>query len=128
MAGIDSLNIKFSGVSEMLAEFDKLGTEVLKDVKERLVQGADELLRKANAEVPLDKSTLLKSGGVDTDRVESSLEVDVGFSTPYAIRLHEHPEYNFKNGRKGKYLEDPVHQNQDLLEKHIGEGLQKLIG
>ncbi len=33
--------------------------------------------------------------------------VFVSYNTPYARRLHEHPEYRFNEGRKGKYLEDP---------------------
>lgn len=31
--------------------------------------------------------------------------VFVGYNTSYAVRLHEHPEYHFANGKTGKWLE-----------------------
>jgi hypothetical protein len=37
--------------------------------------------------------------------------VTVGYHTPYAARLHEHPEYKFQKGRKAKYLQDPLMHN-----------------
>lgn len=39
---------------------------------------------------------------------------EVGFNTPYAARLHEHPEFDFKEpGSGGKWLERPLFQNAD---------------
>lgn len=67
----------------------------------------DELLRLSEKEVPLDEGTLANTG---VSQPEGKDHV-VGFNTPYAARLHEHPEYNFRNGRKGKYLEDPIKHN-----------------
>lgn len=79
----------------------------------------DEILRLSNIEVPFDEGILALSGRVDTfpDHVE------VGYHTKYAHRLHEHPEYNFKNGRKGKYLEDPIKNNLSRLEEIVGRTL-----
>ena len=85
----------------------------------------DEILRLSNKEVPFDIGTLALSGRVDTfpDHVE------VGYHTKYAHRLHEHPEYNFKNGRKGKYLEDPIKHNlkrlSDIVGYEMGGGIIK---
>jgi len=44
----------------------------------------------------------------------------VSYDTPYAARLHEHPEYNFQNGRQGKYLEEPAMQNRAELDQQGG--------
>lgn len=80
-----------------------------------------ELLRLSQHEVPLDKGTLQNSG-------ETHIEEDyavVGYNTPYAHRLHEHPEYKFQNRRKGKFLEDPMKNNlgvfHDFFDKRMGE-------
>lgn len=80
-----------------------------------------ELLRLSQLEVPIDKGTLQNSG-------ETHIEGDyavVGYNTPYAHRIHEHPEYHFQRGRKGKYLEDPMKNNlgvfHDFFEKRMGE-------
>lgn len=101
---------------QILAELDA-GIEPA--AKNALTPVADELLRQSSEEVPLDTGTLQGSGRVDVfpDRVE------VGYHTPYAHRLHEHPEYNFKNGRKGKYLEDPIKRSLGKLENIFGTKL-----
>jgi len=80
----------------------------------------DEILRLSNKEVPFDKGTLANSGRVDTHPLTPKDTVEVGYHTRYAHRLHEHPEYNFKNGRKGKYLEDPIKHNLTRLSEIVG--------
>lgn len=67
----------------------------------------DTLLNLSNKEVPHDEG-ILASTGVVTPVGE---DVEVGYHTAYAARLHEHPEYRFQKGRKGKYLEDPLKMN-----------------
>ncbi len=71
----------------------------------------NEIMRLSQAEVPHDKGSLQNSGTVE----ESGDDVIVGYHTPYAARLHEHPEYRFQKGRKGKYLEDPINRNAAVL-------------
>ena len=82
-----------------------------------------ELLRLSQLEVPLDKGTLQNSG-------ETHMEDDyavVGYNTPYAHRLHEHPDYKFQHNRKGKYLEDPMKNNlavfRGFFEDRVGQAL-----
>lgn len=72
---------------------------------------ANEILRLSQFEVPHDEGTLQNSGTVER---EGDTFV-VGYHTPYAARLHEHPEYRFQGGRKGKYLEDPIKNNLRVL-------------
>lgn len=78
---------------------------------------AEEILRLSQSEVPHDEGTLQNSGTVQQDGDDWI----VGYHTPYAARLHEHPEYNFQAGRKGKYLEDPIVRNQEPLGIMFGE-------
>lgn len=85
------------------------------DLPDRLVRGenvaAEALLGFSLEEVPFDIGTLAGSGAVEpaTDPDEGAA---VSYDTPYAARLHEHPEFNFSKdsnpGAKGKYLEDPA--------------------
>lgn len=88
-----------------------------KYTKLALIEVADEILRLSNSEVPFDKGSLSKSGRVE----EKQNSVEVGYHTDYAKRLHEHPEYNFQNNRKGKYLEDPIKNNLSRLAKIVGD-------
>jgi hypothetical protein len=85
--------------------------------------GGERLLALSAAEVPLDIGTLLGSGQVvQAETIEEGAAVV--YDTPYAARLHEHPEYNFQNGRKGKYLEDPALDNRAEIGAVIAKGAQ----
>lgn len=78
-----------------------------------------EILRLSQFEVPHDEGTLQNSGTVE----EVNGDVVIGYHTKYAARLHEHPEYRFKKGRKGKYLEDPIVRNEQALGIKFAKGM-----
>lgn len=65
------------------------------------------------AVVPFDIGTLEKSGNVleikDIDKA-----VLIGWDTPYALRLYVHPEYNFQNGRKGRWADDWIRGSRTI--------------
>ena len=77
-------------------------------------------------EVPLDKGTLRDSWEVTPLTTEIGFQI--GYHTPYASRLHEHPEYKFKNGRKAKYLEDPINQNKGDYKGKFFNKLSEVTG
>lgn len=99
------------------------------DLDRRIMDGedaaAERLLALSAAEVPLELGTLLGSGTVipATTPEEGAAVV---YDTPYAARLHAHPEYNFQNGRKGNYVEDPAMENKaelgGIVAKKVSDG------
>ena len=94
---------------------------------QNLVQGenmaAERLLALSTERAPLDVGTLIGSGTVE--RASNPEEgAAVVFDTPYAARLHEHPEFNFQNGRQGKYVEDPALQHRGELGEIIRKQVQ----
>lgn len=100
------------------SEWDKNIAKLLKEVRAGSIEAvhlvATELLRLSQLEVPF-RLGLLKDSGVAEPDPEDSEGYVVGYNKVYAARLHEHPEYNFRNGRKGKYLEDPIKMNYSLF-------------
>ena len=102
------LNIDSSAVQAALKTLSK---SLSKAVDKGSLDLGNELLRLSQYEVPHDEGTLQNSGVVE----EIEGDVVVGYHVPYAARLHEHPEYRFQAGRKGKYLEDPINRNEDVL-------------
>ena len=104
--------------------------EALADATDRIVRGetlaAERLLALAIPVTPLgDTKNLRASGDVvrATDPEEGSA---VTFSTPYAARLHEHPEYSFTEpGTGGKYLERSALDNKDELGAIIGKEISR---
>ena len=75
-----------------------------------LTRATEELLTRANVEVPIEDSDLLKSGTPSVD--EASLKGAVSYgdmlSGPYAVKQHEDLTYQHDDDRKAKYLEDPL--------------------
>lgn len=90
-----------------------------KDAIKALRLGAEFLLTEAIKTTPKDEGILIQSGKVSHD--ESRIEAFVSFDTPYAVRLHEHPEYNFQNGRRGKYLEKTLNEQSQNLANLIAQ-------
>jgi len=76
---------------------------VQRNGKEGLQMAGDVVLSAANEIVPHDTGLLQSTGKVDVDG--QKLEATVSYNTPYAVKVHEHPEWHFRNGRKGKWLE-----------------------
>lgn len=83
-----------------------------------------EVLRLSSQQVPHDTGRLQNTGRVEPDTDHS---VIVGYDTEYAARLHEHPEYRFQKGRKGKYLEDPIKNNLEILRGYIADRIKSSL-
>lgn len=80
---------------------------------------ADELLRLSQLEVPFKVGHLMQTGNTEP---EADYYI-VGYNTHYAAKLHEHPEYHFRNGRKGKYLEDPMKMNLPIFRQYFDDAM-----
>lgn len=107
--------------SQVKARLPKLENNIKRGVPKALEDIAYEVLRLSQKEVPHDEGTLQNTGTVE----EIFGEIVLGYHTPYAARLHEHPEYRFKKGRKGKYLEDPIKRNERQLNFKFGQKFQQ---
>lgn len=108
-------------------DVNKKLTELREKIKAAKVKSAhnvaEEVMRLSQMEVPHDTGMLQNSGAIQ----DKDDEVIVGYNKVYAARLHEHPEYHFQKGRKGKYLEDPIKRNLDVFRKYFGEQLVSII-
>lgn len=65
------------------------------------------------------------AGEVDDPTVEGGIRGTAAFNTPYAARLHEHPEYRFKEaGTGGKFLTSKLDAHAEEYLEHIGERIK----
>lgn len=102
--------------SDFFKRVGKLRNTIEDRAHEAVNNIADEILRLSQFEVPHDTGRLQNSGHVEQ---RGQLSAIVGYNTVYAARLHEHPEYRFQKGRKGKYLEDPIKNNFRVLRQFV---------
>lgn len=84
---------------------------------------ANEVLRLSQREVPHDTGQLQNTGHSQQAGHHDTI---VGYNKVYAARLHEHPEYRFQKGRKGKYLEDPIKLNLSTFRDYFNKAIAKL--
>jgi len=84
-------------------------------------EAGDELLRLSALEVPHDTGHLQGTGKVSKKKLEAA----ISYNTPYAVRLHEHPEFKFQKGRKAKYLESPLKNNVGVFKSIISERIKQ---
>lgn len=85
---------------------------------------ANEVLRLSQFEVPHDTGRLQNSGHIEPQYMQKAI---VGYNTVYAARLHENPQYRFKKGRKGKYLEDPIKNNLSVFRTYVADKVREAI-
>jgi hypothetical protein len=104
------------------------GIKKLDKRMKRVIDGAVadialEVLRLSQREVPHDIGSLQSTG-----HTEKYAEFDhiVGYNKVYAAKLHEHPEYRFQKGRKGKYLEDPIKNNISVFRTYFEKAIKNL--
>lgn len=100
-----------------------------REVKRALGRAAEFVLQESNRDVPLDEGTLQRSGNTDVEQgiglSGTKTKSSVFYDTPYAARLHEHPEYNFQNSRKGKYLEKAIEETKDDVKRYLVEAYRR---
>lgn len=101
---------------QMIVQFGDVMESILAGTVQGVQQAAEHLLAKSQEQVPMDQGTLGSSGTVAMATEDKGMTAQVVYDTPYAARLHEHPEYHFSKksnpGAKGKYLEDPAMENK----------------
>lgn len=83
--------------------YDGIHVDIANARRTGLNAAGEHILQVANDHyTPFDEGTLAGSGEVTVN--SSGTVASISYDTPYAARLHEHPEYNFQHGRIGKYL------------------------
>ena len=110
-----------------MAKFKWFGKSVSKNTRKKAIKAnqrvGEALLTEANKTVPHDEGTLEQSGDVTTD--EKSITTYISYDTPYAVKLHESPEYNFRGSGRGKWLEHTIKEMSDKIEKWTAKEMKK---
>ena len=102
---------------------EKAKAAVRRGAKAGLTDAAEYVLEQSNRVVPIEDSTLLKSGVPSVD--EGSLRAAVSYDTPYAVRQHEELDYQHDAGRKAKYLEGALNESRTKVNALIAAAIKR---
>ncbi|TMR97536.1 hypothetical protein [Nonomuraea basaltis] len=77
----------------------------------------------SQSRVPVDNYDLYDTAWAGVD--ESSLQGVVSYSSPYSVYQHEVEELEHDPGRTWKYLENPLHEEAELMRGIIAAELRR---
>lgn len=112
--------IELIGAADLHDRLGAIATQGRVKVLEELRYEAEEIRRLSMLIVPVDTGRLSSSAFV---RVVGPLSVEVGYSTEYAVKVHENPFSYHKSPTRYKYLEEPARDRAKDLEKRLGTRL-----
>ena len=87
--------------------------------------GVEHVLQVSRRQVPIEEGTLERSGATSVD--EGNLTGAVSYNTNYAVRQHEDMSLRHDDGRKAKYLEDPMRTEADAVRDIIAAQLRRAL-
>lgn len=125
------VSIQMDGTTKLIRKLATGGIVVTGHVSTAIFEEAWEIFRKSQQEVPYRYGFLAGSGRVDPPTmVNNEIVVQIfygGAAAPYALWVHENRDMNFRNGRKAKYLYDPVMQRVGVFDKNIAARVEQML-
>lgn len=123
--------LELDGTSALLRKLAVGGRVVAGHVSVAIFEEAWEIFRKSQQQVPYRYGYLAGSGRVDPPTlVNGEIVVQIfygGAAAPYALWVHENRDMNFRNGRKAKYLYDPVMERVGVFDKNIARRVEDML-
>jgi hypothetical protein len=82
-----------------------------------------DLQGKSQALAPVDTGFLQAAAFAEVVNLEGT----VGYTAPYALRIHEEVGYRHPHGGQAKYLEEPYKANKGKYEKALIDAAKKAV-
>jgi len=112
-----------------MIELKWYGNECLEKLLQRTEKAmrpaAEIVMSGADTDCPYDTGFLLSTRTLDIEREGDKIIGIGGYTTDYAIKVHEHPEWNFQHGKKGKWLELAAINLQNAYAEALQAGIKK---
>jgi hypothetical protein len=116
-------NVRITGLDDAVNQINRRIKMLQTSTPKALREIGLDLVGKAKKLAPLDTGDLRGSG---FSKLEGDT-VTIGFTEPYALRQHEHTEYDHPMGGQAKYLEQPFNENLKKYIKHLEDSTKKAV-
>jgi len=106
---------RVSGVREVLQNMLRANKDIARNVARGLKRAGLFLQRESMKIVPIDTSALKNSAFTRATGMGMSTDVIVGYTTLYAVYVHERMDLRHALGKEAKYLEKPARERREQI-------------
>jgi len=117
--------IEVTGIAMVRRRLAKAAGDTARGMERGQVKAALRLLALSQQVVPVDTGALKRSGFASKAGSGFSTQMTVGYSTPYAIYVHEDVDASHAPGKIAKYLEKPARDHAAELREIIAKEAAK---
>jgi hypothetical protein len=119
-----NVELRVDGPEELLNSIQRFANEYPQVAAQALYDELRLVMNESQRQVPVDTGILRASGSVDVPMSEGGIITSsLGYSTNYAVYVHENLEAFHKPPTKAKFLEDPLYQAIDGMLERIASRL-----
>lgn len=120
--------MKVSVKTKVTNNFTQVRNATTTDLANALYMFAEEVMTTSKMiYVPVKSGALRRSGFVNKPvKTPTRITVEIGFNTPYALRVHEYPK-SYGQG-KNKYLSQPLNRMSINMDRRIRQLMRMSIG
>lgn len=148
MSDIFKFDFDFEGIDEVCNNLDLYDQKAVDAATHAMVENTEALLGKSMRIVPHDEGMLEGSGSAKVQNEEIAHGTDdgamiqtgntplvrpgavitgtVSYNKPYALIQHENLEFEHKEGRQAKYLENPLKEFVREFAKNIADAVRSV--
>ena len=112
---------KITGLKNVLKKLDRTVFKLSGRIEDNLKLGGLEIQRASQKIVPVDLGILKPSAFTRSDGKGFKTQVTIGYTTSYAIYVHENLDAKHETGKKAKFLEDRAKELAPQILKMIND-------
>lgn len=94
-----------------------------------ITMGMEHVLQISQQLVPNDEGTLERTGRVVVDEkaLTGAVTYGEGGAEPYAAIQHENLDYHHPGGRQAKFLEQPMHEEREVVAQIVAAQIRRAL-
>jgi hypothetical protein len=119
----NNVHIEIDGVDKLMAILKGMPSKTHNAVAKEMQDIVLDLQGKSQALAPVDTGFLQAAAFAEVVNLEGT----VGYTAPYALRIHEEVGYRHPHGGQAKYLEEPYKANKGKYEKALIDAAKKAV-
>ncbi len=120
------MGIKFN-TKPAVRGLKRAGKEYQRAFRQALLEEGEAIMLESQNQVPRDTGFLANSRFVRVEDGGGEITLELGYTAPYAIYVHEDPTARHRAPTKWKFLEDPIKDASNGLSQRLARRIRSLL-